>query len=275
MKKILPLSGKILVSLLAIFILSVTMQWIVDGLEEKGYAIVAIMINVSFPILVFFLVRIFNKKYNRIYACDYGFVFTKFSKKMVTGILAATLVIVCIVLASAFFGVSFEFIELQKNAMIPLLQMIAGAWFFGAWEEMYFRGLVFNTLLKGKLNFHIAALITAILFTALHAGTYDMTETTPFWFVVVILLSYILLYLYIVTQSIWAPIGFHFTWDFLWSVMNDAENKVGLFRVNQYSSHGILMDNISIPVLTVTLVMLLYISRKKKGGLLPGHLSMK
>jgi membrane protease YdiL (CAAX protease family) len=263
MRNILSVSAKIFFPLLVVFILTIGLQWINTTLIESGYIVVAFSLNFSFSVLFVFPVKWFNKKYNQLNADDYGFGFSGFFKNLTTGILIVVLIIGAVLLLAALFGVSYVFIGLQKDAGIALLEMIASAWVVGVWEEMYFRGLLFNTLLKAKSGFHLAAFITTLLFTVLHAGSYDMEETSSLWFVVVILLSYILLYLYIATRSIWAAVAFHFSWDFIWDLLNDTENKTGPIHVKEYSGNAILLDNISIIVLGLFLLVLVYTDRKR------------
>ena len=266
MKKLLPTAVKILLSLLVIIGLTIGQQWIVDQFEESGNVFAAIIINFSFPVLIFFLVRVFNKKYNQLVPAGAGFTLKGFPKNLVLGIFSAVAIIGSVLGISTLFGVSFAFNGLQKNATVPLIELIAANWVIGAWEEMYFRGIVFNTLLKGKSGFRTAIFISAVLFTILHAGTYDMSVTSPFWFIVVFLLSYILVYLYVITRSIWAPVGFHFSWDLLWGMMDDPENKVDMLHLNHYADNAVLLDSISMPVLAVFLLWLFYIDKKRQAS---------
>ena len=172
MRNLLSVSAKIVSSLLIMFGLSVLLQWAVAELDDSGYSISIIVINFSFSVIIFFLVQLFNKKYNQLHASDYGFDLTKFFKKFLAGVLSVVLIIGFILLIAGLLDVTVIFTGLQKNGAILLLQIIAANLAVGAWEEMYFRGLLFNTLLKGKSRFHLAAFITTILFTVLHAGSF-------------------------------------------------------------------------------------------------------
>lgn len=112
------------------------------------------------------------------------------------------------------------------------------------WEEMYFRGLVVNTLLKKKLSFTVTAIISCALFTIVHIPSYDLATITPFWMFCVFFLSLIMLLLYELTRSIWTPIGFHFFWDLLFTSLEEGENDFDLIQMKTYEQDTVLIDNI-------------------------------
>ena len=259
----LSLSAKIVISLIIIFGVTFAQQWFVSELEDKGNRLSAIAINLTFPIPVFLLTCCFNKKYTHLNVFDIGFGFAGSLKNLVRGMLTAAFIIGSVLLIATFFGVTVVFTGLQKDGGLVLLEFIASNWVIGAWEEIYFRGFILNTMLSAKVRFHIGVFITAILFTVLHAGSYDITQTTSFWFIEVMLLSYILTYLYIINRSIWAPVAFHASWDFLWDLLDDSENVMGLIQVNRYREYSILLNNISIIILGIVLTIMIYGTRKK------------
>lgn len=259
-------AAKIIVSLAVILAATLLFNGISDTLEDNGQDIVAIAANVSFTVLVYFGVTWFNRKYNGLQPTGYGFGLAKIGSKLVTGFLLAVVVLACILGIGSFLGIELVFTKLLKHAAIPLLSIVASHLLVGAWEEMYFRGLVFVMLRKSGTGFHISALITSLLFSILHWGVYDLSETTAFWLLEVMQLAYILLYLYLVTRSIWAPIAFHATWDLAWTLADERENKAGLFHVTNYPSHAVTLDHISIAVLTPLLVFLFLIHKRKITG---------
>ena len=69
-------------------------------------------------------------------------------------------------------------------------------------EEIFFRGLLQQMLIKNKVNVHIAIVITAILFSAFHLQF--------FGFVPRMFLGIVLGYLYYITQNLWVSIIAHF-----------------------------------------------------------------
>ena len=69
-------------------------------------------------------------------------------------------------------------------------------------EELFFRGLLQQILIKNKINAHIAIVLTAVLFSAFHLQF--------FGFLPRLFLGLILGYLYYITQNLWVSITAHF-----------------------------------------------------------------
>jgi membrane protease YdiL (CAAX protease family) len=69
-------------------------------------------------------------------------------------------------------------------------------------EEIFFRGLLQQMLIKNKINAHVAIVITAILFSAFHLQF--------FGFIPRMFLGVVLGYLYYITQNLWVSIIAHF-----------------------------------------------------------------
>jgi membrane protease YdiL (CAAX protease family) len=69
-------------------------------------------------------------------------------------------------------------------------------------EEIFFRGLLQQMLIKNKINAHVAIVITAILFSAFHLQF--------FGFIPRMFLGIVLGYLYYITQNLWVSIIAHF-----------------------------------------------------------------
>ncbi|MBS1646313.1 MAG: CPBP family intramembrane metalloprotease [Bacteroidetes bacterium] len=69
-------------------------------------------------------------------------------------------------------------------------------------EEIFFRGLLQQMLIKNKMNAHIAIALTAFLFSAFHLQF--------FGFIPRMLLGMVLGYLYYLTQNLWVSVIAHF-----------------------------------------------------------------
>ena len=69
-------------------------------------------------------------------------------------------------------------------------------------EELFFRGLLQQIMIKNKLNMHVAIIVTAILFSAFHLQF--------FGFLPRLFLGIVLGYLYHITQNLWVSITAHF-----------------------------------------------------------------
>lgn len=69
-------------------------------------------------------------------------------------------------------------------------------------EELFFRGLLQQMLVKNRVNAHVAIILTAVLFSAFHLQF--------FGFLPRLFLGIILGYLYHITQNLWVSITAHF-----------------------------------------------------------------
>jgi membrane protease YdiL (CAAX protease family) len=224
------------------------------------------VIMLLMPISVFFFVLIFNKKYNRLSGNTIGFYPYKFIKNIVLGItLALVILLIAFIVATILFGVQFEFIAIKPDFGKPLLGLIMTNIIIGVWEESYFRGLVLNTLLKNNFGFHISLLISSLLFSILHWGSFNMAETSYFSYIGIVFLGYIFAILYIYFNSIWIVVSFHFFWDVIAQFISDPkDNKIGLIGINDYALNSKNVDNAEVLVLGVFLGLLLYFTLKKE-----------
>ena len=84
----------------------------------------------------------------------------------------------------------------------------------GVGEEVLFRKYI-QSYLNDKYNVAIALIIASILFTVIHIpfGFHGQDIWWPIYVSSIFVASLVLGYLYVVTGSIWAPIGFHFFQD--------------------------------------------------------------
>lgn len=87
------------------------------------------------------------------------------------------------------------------------LTLLVGTLFIGASEELLFRGVVL-TFLRDRYREWIAALVTAVLFGAMHflAGPIQIVSSA--------IMGYLLYYIRRVSGGIWLPILVHSAWDF-------------------------------------------------------------
>lgn len=91
----------------------------------------------------------------------------------------------------------------------------------GFGEEVFFRGYILNKLL-GCTSKIRAVVIGAFIFMVFHIGTYSKALD----FIDVFLVGIVLSYMYIVFESLWFAIGFHFMWDFAQSFFVKLEDQV-------------------------------------------------
>lgn len=255
-------------SLASVYLLYLTVDMITEYFYETDNVELAIVSNLSLAFILYFLVRAGNQKLNQLKSDDYGFGLSGALKNFSVGVLICCCIVFMILFIAFFFGDRIDFIGLEEGYGISLVELILANLVVGAWEEIYFRGFVFNTLIKNNFSFQTSVLITTGFFTITHYGSYDMAQTTQFWFVGVFFISMILAYLYVLTKSIWVPIGFHFFWDLLFDTLNPEENTFGGIKMENYLRDSILIDNISLAVLGVTLAVLIILIRRKSNAAL-------
>ncbi|MDQ0065278.1 CPBP family intramembrane glutamic endopeptidase [Chryseobacterium lathyri] len=220
------------------------------------------------PISVFFYVLIFNRKYNHLSGKAIGFYLHKFFKNIAIGItLAFVMMGVGILVASIVFGVQSEWVALKPNFGKTLFGIMATCVVVGFWEEFYFRGLVLNTLMKNNFGFHTSALISSILFSVVHWSSFDMEETSYFWYIGIVFFGYIFAIVYVYFKSIWVAVSLHFFWDVLaYTVLEDPENnKVGIMVIKDYALNAKYIDNALVLTLGVFLILALFIIKKHDG----------
>lgn len=266
MKTKLKILGVILLTTLGVGILAVIFKGIGSYAQKHLTELAGNAIMLLMPVSIFFYVLIFNKKYNRLSGNSIGFYPHKFIKNIVLGItLAFVILLISFIVSSLLFGVQFEFIAIKPGLGKSLLGLIITTIIIGVWEESYFRGLVLNTLLKNNFGLHISLLLSSLLFSILHWGSFNMAETSYYSYIGIVFLGYILAILYIHFKSIWIVVSFHFFWDFIAQFMSDPkDNKIGLMGIKDYALNSKNVDNAEVLVLGAFLVLLLYFVLKKE-----------
>lgn len=250
-----------MLGMLALFVVIAGIGNYFQGIGQKKLGSIFMLF---FPIALFLAVRLFNKKVNGLNVYDYGFGFNKFTLNSLLGTgLAIVLMAFVLLTANIFFGIQIEFFGLKDNFGEPLISLLMTYLVVGIWEEFYFRGLIFNTLLKNNFGFHSSALISSILFSIIHWTGFDMNITPYSWYIGIVFIGYIFVYIYTYTNSIWSVVFFHFVLDvMLIYLVNDHDNKVGLFEIKNYLEISKIIDNITVVYLGILLTLILFLTRK-------------
>lgn len=105
-----------------------------------------------------------------------------------------------------------------------------------AFEELFFRGYPFQTLIQG-ITFFPAMLVMATLFILAHTSN---PNVNAFGLVNVGLAAVWLSFAYFKTRSLWLPIGLHFSWNF---------SETTLFS---YPTSGIRFEGLSLTLISQT-----------------------
>lgn len=249
------------VLLAGIVVLYFLLEQVTEFFDESGLTTFAMLSDTSLAIVVYISVRIINRRLNGLSARQYGFDFSNTVRSFFTGITFATVFFTATLVFACLAGIACTELTGLENDWAVAIRFIIATLVVGAWEEFYFRGLLVNTLLAKKVSIASTALISSMLFTALHLFSYDMDTITPFWAIGVFILSVILFYLYIVTRSIWAPVGFHFFWDLLFSLPDPEVNELGLLTIENYGARAVQLDNVSIAITGIVLVLFMIFGR--------------
>ena len=244
-------------------VLFITLVGIGNYFQSIDLHIVGNIFMLLFPVAVYFAVKIFNKRINKLNSKTYGFGFNKFASTFLLGVgLALALQTFVLLISNLFFGVEIEFNGFKNDFEKPLLNLLTSLILVGIWEEFYFRGLVFNTFLKTSFGFHVSALISSLLFSIVHWFSFDMAESSWLWYLGIVFLGYLIVFIYTYTKSIWSVVSFHFIWNFMTYLMDNRENEIGLFEVSNYIEHSKKIDDITVICLLLILGIVFFLTRK-------------
>lgn len=259
--------GIVLLTILCAILIIVLLGTLGKYSKNIGYNWIGNAFSFLIVFVTVFGVIVLNKKINGLATIDYGFHFKSIAKNMLLGIgLAMLIIALALIIANFIFEIPVEWTPLKKEFQKPLLQSLLVTFLVGLWEEVFFRGLIFNTFLKNNFGFHQSAIISTILFSLVHWSSFDMETTSWFWYLGIVFIGYILVLLYMYTNSIWSAVFFHFSWNFIVDLLNPEENKIGIFQITLFKEHSKALDNIETLVLGLTLLLLLFLIRKGKGS---------
>jgi membrane protease YdiL (CAAX protease family) len=255
-------TGLIVLSLAAILILYFAIEQITDLFYDADLNLLAVLSNASLAFFMYFGVRWFNKKFNGLSIHDYGFGSARLIRNFLLGISIAGIILFLTRYAAYLIGdIQIDYVGLTDG--FDLFDFLMFTLVVGCWEEMYFRGLVVNTLLKNNLSFTATAISSSVLFALLHVFSYDdLSVLSPFLMLGIVFVSIIMTLLYVLTRSIWTSIGLHFFWDFL-CMFEEPEDGFSLFRIKDYKANMVFIDNTCIVITGIVLMLFLIIMRKR------------
>jgi len=131
-------------------------------------------------------------------------------RELFIGMLMGFLLIILSVSILRLTGVaSFSFNGLSIGLLLYLLGVLIVLVISAAYEEVLFRGYVFQALIEGS-NFWITLAIFSLLFGAAHIGN---TEATVYTVAVTIIAGVFVGTMYFKTRTLWICIGVHFMWN--------------------------------------------------------------
>ncbi|WP_350287404.1 CPBP family intramembrane glutamic endopeptidase [uncultured Croceitalea sp.] len=226
-------------------------------LKAIGYNEIGNFVSASIVVITIMGVIMFNRIFNKLGPKAYGFHFKNIKSHFAIGFgLAILIIALVLIMANTVFGIQIDWMGLHTNYEKPLILSVLVTMAVAIWEEVFFRGLVFTTLYKNQFGFHKSAAISTILFSLVHWSSFDMQTTSWLWYLGIAFIGYILVILYVNTHSIWTPIFFHFSWNFLVDLMTAKDNSIGLYSISEYERYSKLVDNIEVFFLGIALVVL-------------------
>jgi membrane protease YdiL (CAAX protease family) len=140
----------------------------------------------------------------------------RINAKFIAEFFAGTLLGVALICAAMAGAVFFGGIAMLRNPELSvgdLLYVLVPFLAISAWEELLFRGYIFQRAIRG-IGSSGALLLFALLFVLLHWGNPGMEGSTKLWASLNIGLASVLLGLaWIKTKSLAMPVGIHLGWN--------------------------------------------------------------
>lgn len=157
-------------------------------------------------------------------------------------------------------GVGFKFYN-TKTVLFFVFSIFTRAFFAGVCEEVFFRGVLLNYLVKykGKIfGLLVSSLIFAVFHCTRYASLYQLAS---------VLISGITLgYIYIRTKSLYMSIGLHFATDFFINlVAPKGETSLFVLVINERFNLDYLTQSIFILMSASYLVLLFIVFLKNKA----------
>lgn len=151
------------------------------------------------------------------------------------------------------------------------------ALFTGIAEEVVFRGMAVREI-AARNGWFFATIIGGVYFGVLHllGKLSEITPTDAFWIMLAgILVSFMFVAMYVRSQSLWLPIGFHIAWNFclkgvMGVTMSGNESQVGLFDIELagaplMTGGAFGIESSLFSVVTYLLVGLIFVSYPWRG----------
>lgn len=149
----------------------------------------------------------------------------------------------------------------ELHAMVLVIGLFHGLllnFLIGFREELMARGYIFQNLAE-SMPIWSATLISGLLFVLIHAGAAGFNLA---FFLGVVVLSFLLVALRIMTGSLWTAIGFHFAWDLAQDILSllhvRPDGPVWLVGSDAAASGGVLWVGLEV----ITLLSLLEWARR-------------
>lgn len=144
-------------------------------------------------------------------------------------LIGAASLLLAVGIAAAIGGIKFDFnpspaSTITKTLVVSLIVFIIG----GAAEEALFRGYPLQTFTRAKLAW-LGVLLTSLPFAAAHLANPNVSR--GFTFVNTALAGVWLAVAYLRTQSLWFPIGLHWSWNWTTALLGIPVSGIPIERI--------------------------------------------
>jgi membrane protease YdiL (CAAX protease family) len=102
-----------------------------------------------------------------------------------------------------------------QATLVLLLSLLVPNVIIGYWEELVFRGYLFQNMVEG-MGLNIAVVTSCLLYGLMHAANPNATMLSS---AIIVLFGFLRLYGYLSTGLLWLSIGMHIGWNFFQSAV--------------------------------------------------------
>ncbi|MCH4824408.1 CPBP family intramembrane metalloprotease [Gramella lutea] len=169
------------------------------------------------------------------------------------------------------FNSSFNFIQFMSVITIGSLSlMLLEHIFVGYWEELVFRGYLFQNMIEG-IGLGISIVITCIIYGLIHFMNPNATILSS---LIIVAFGFLRIYGYLSTKMLWLSMGMHIGWNFfqgpVFGFAASGHKKETLLNHNFLSGKDYLTGGefgpegsiLIIPILILALIIMRWYSAK-------------
>ncbi|MCG8436246.1 MAG: CPBP family intramembrane metalloprotease [Gammaproteobacteria bacterium] len=219
---------------------------------------------------VFFGLTYYANKYvNRVSSLDYLGDWRKIPRHLFAGFgIGAILSLATLYIAALHPDFNLPSLAaLREGAAVSLASLSLFTLITGVWEELFFRGLIFVSLLVHFRNLHAAAIISSVVFFLPHIF-FGNPLTTWIWLTGVGFFGMTVAYLYHISGSIWLVAGLHAAWNFIGEISESGAEHYGLIVVPDYTGHREILESAALGlVILTTIITAVFAAKQTPPGL--------
>ncbi len=208
--------------------------------------------GISFLIILWYYFRFIHKKINQIVWKDYFSFSISDIKKFVFGVVLSIIISMMAYVVGLLFNLERDFLLAENK---KTLQIFSNNFVVAFAEELFFRGLIFFSLLKITNRIFLSSVVSSLFIALIHFGSIDK-DLALISMLNIFAGGLVLSYLYFLSGSIWTAIGFHAMNNFL-AVAPDFYNQISPLA---FANHLLLHS----AILVFASAVLVVIANRKK-----------